>query len=156
MNIHSLSRFLNYSREFGLRTAYGYIVKPYLHKRSALPAKHQAVKKYLYHWASAHTDISSYVNPTSGVAYPTGGDTIWICWLQGEKEMPDIIRLCYDSVKKMSGSKIVQLITFDNITDFVDQAEVTVHHRLIPAPILPDIRVPRHPTHASLYPRARY
>ena len=119
MNIHSLSRFLNYSREFGLRTAYGYIVKPYLHKRSALPAKHQAVKKYLYHWASAHTDISSYVNPTSGVAYPTGGDTIWICWLQGEKEMPDIIRLCYDSVKKMSGSKIVQLITFDNITDFV-------------------------------------
>ena len=70
--------------------------------------------------------------------------------------MPDIIRLCYDSVKKMSGSKIVQLITFDNITDFVDQAEVTVHHRLIPAPILPDIRVPRHPTHASLYPRARY
>ena len=33
--------------------------------------------------------------------------------------MPDIIRLCYNSVKKMSGSKIVQLITFDNISDFV-------------------------------------
>ena len=33
-----------------------------------------------------------------------------------------------------------------------DQTEVTVHHRSIPAPILPDIHVPRHPMHATLYP----
>lgn len=84
-----------------------------------MPAKHRAVKNYLYQWASRHSDISSSVIPTSEVSYSTMEDTIWICWLQGEKEMPDVIRLCYNSVKKMVGSKIVQLLTFDNIHDFV-------------------------------------
>jgi len=35
---------------------------------------------------------------------------------------------------------------------FTDQAEVMVHHIVMPAPILPDIRVRRHPMHDNLYP----
>lgn len=47
--------------------------------------------------------------------------TIWICWLTGFKTMPEIVRICYDSVLKSVPSEkvVVKLITEQNYSDYV-------------------------------------
>lgn len=45
--------------------------------------------------------------------------TIWVCWWQGEEKMPDVVKICYRSIKKMSGKHPVVLITDYNCKDYV-------------------------------------
>lgn len=49
----------------------------------------------------------------------TGDYFIWVMWWQGEDEMPPIIRINYNSIKRNSGGHIVELITKDNFKEFV-------------------------------------
>ena len=44
-------------------------------------------------------------------------DTIWWCWLQGLENAPEIVRHCYDSLKKLDRKIVV--LTEDNIHDYV-------------------------------------
>lgn len=44
---------------------------------------------------------------------------IWWCWLQGEKNMPLIPKLCLDSLRKYSNNHPVVLITLDNFREYV-------------------------------------
>lgn len=95
---------------------------PYLYKRKALPAKHRAVKNYLYSWAKKYIDFNNIENNIEQkLNTPVFLENpIWYCWLQGEKDMPPVIKLCYDSVKRMAGERRVELVTFDNVKHFVD------------------------------------
>lgn len=45
---------------------------------------------------------------------------IWVCWFQGEENMPELVRICYQSIKNNlpEGAK-VYLITYKNINHFV-------------------------------------
>ena len=45
---------------------------------------------------------------------------IWVCWLQGEKDMPDLVKTCYDSIKKNSGGRLVRFISLDNIEKYIE------------------------------------
>lgn len=45
-------------------------------------------------------------------------DNIWLCWLQGESDMPEIVRLCYDSMKLHAGKHKVVLLTLDNYKEY--------------------------------------
>lgn len=45
---------------------------------------------------------------------------IWVCWLQGEDQMPPIVKCCYNQLIKMSGSFDVVLITLDNVGKYID------------------------------------
>lgn len=45
---------------------------------------------------------------------------IWVCWLQGEKKMPQIPQICLERIRKFSGSHPVKLITLDNYNEFVN------------------------------------
>ncbi|MDO5470016.1 MAG: capsular polysaccharide synthesis protein [Akkermansia sp.] len=45
---------------------------------------------------------------------------IWVCWLQGEENMPQIVKVCYERLKKMAPPyREVVLLTFDNIGQYV-------------------------------------
>ena len=44
---------------------------------------------------------------------------IWICWLQGEEQMPEIVKKCYASVKTFAPDYTITLITNDNLFDYV-------------------------------------
>lgn len=44
---------------------------------------------------------------------------IWIMWYQGEENMPEIVRMCYNSIKMNAGSHPVVLITKDNLKEYV-------------------------------------
>ena len=46
--------------------------------------------------------------------------TIWMFWWQGEVNMPELVKACISSVKQHAGVYNVQLITKDNINDYLD------------------------------------
>lgn len=52
-----------------------------------------------------------------------GGGTahlnIWVFWYQGEESMPDIIRMCYNSICQNANGRKVVLLTKDNVGDYV-------------------------------------
>ena len=53
-------------------------------------------------------------------------DLIWVCWLQGEDNMPETIRACFRSLLRNKGGHKVQLITYGNFQDFVDLPEYII------------------------------
>jgi len=50
-------------------------------------------------------------------------DKIWICWFQGIENAPEIVKICYNSVKNELSDKKVELITKENIFDYIDFPE---------------------------------
>lgn len=46
-------------------------------------------------------------------------DTIWVCWLQGEGNMPPIPALCLKSIRNNAAGRKVQVITLKNFSEFV-------------------------------------
>ena len=48
---------------------------------------------------------------------------VWVCWFQGKENMPEIVKMCYDSLLKNADSHKVNLITENNYTEFVDIPE---------------------------------
>lgn len=49
-----------------------------------------------------------------------GKENIWVCWWQGEAGMPEMVKRCYNSIKRYANGHTVKLITFDNYRDFVE------------------------------------
>ena len=45
---------------------------------------------------------------------------IWVCWLQGESEMPRLVRTCYNSVKRNSNGRKVNFVSLKNIDNYID------------------------------------
>jgi hypothetical protein len=52
---------------------------------------------------------------TCGEKYP-----VWVCWFQGEENMPAVVKMCYKSLLKNAGGHKVNLITFDNYRNYAD------------------------------------
>ena len=46
-------------------------------------------------------------------------NNIWICWWQGTKDMPEIVKTCIHSIKKNSGKHNVIIITEENYKNYV-------------------------------------
>lgn len=45
---------------------------------------------------------------------------VWICWLPGIENAPDIVKICCDSVKKNLNDRELILISAENMLDYVD------------------------------------
>ena len=49
-----------------------------------------------------------------------GGDSnIWVMWLQGEENMPELVKICYNSIRAHAGSHPVVLLDERNWKDYV-------------------------------------
>ncbi|MDR1223237.1 MAG: glycosyltransferase [Tannerella sp.] len=44
---------------------------------------------------------------------------VWVCWWQGEANMPDIVKICYRSICRKAGSHPVKLVTKENYAEYV-------------------------------------
>lgn len=51
--------------------------------------------------------------------YSPSDAPIWFCWLQGEKNLPDIPTLCLRSIRKYSGNHPVVVLTMNNFPKYV-------------------------------------
>lgn len=47
------------------------------------------------------------------------GNVVWVCWLQGMENAPEITKACVDSIKRHISKKVI-LITADNYTDLIN------------------------------------
>lgn len=54
-------------------------------------------------------------------------EPIWVCWLQGEDKMPDLVKTCYRSIRKCSSGHPVILITSDNLERYVNIDEKIIN-----------------------------
>lgn len=54
---------------------------------------------------------------------------IWVCWLQGEDHMPDVVKACYKSLKNNSNGHNVILITNDNLNNYLEIPE-SIYHKV--------------------------
>lgn len=116
-----LRRFYSYLRYFGFRMAWFYIVYPRFGGKKAVLRRHEEIKRYL---KKEFADILRkykamvYVPEVTEQSRP-----IWVCWLQGEEEMPEIVRSCYHSVCFHAAGRTVILITEDNLHNYVEVPE---------------------------------
>ncbi len=44
---------------------------------------------------------------------------IWVCWLQGMEQAPDIVKICYESICRQFSNREVVLITNENYADYI-------------------------------------
>lgn len=56
---------------------------------------------------------------------------IWVCWFQGEDEMPELVRICLSSIHRNANGHKVVLLTFSNYSDYVKLPPVIIerYHR---------------------------
>lgn len=89
--------------------------------------KIEAVQKYvsavlndyiLFRKKEGFSESFAGINPYQGDF--GGKQPIWMCWWQGEEEMPELIKACIASVKRNApeNSKVI-LITLDNVGEYV-------------------------------------
>lgn len=64
---------------------------------------------------------SGIVQPACSNSIKPMGDNfpVWVCWLQGESQMPPVVKKCYGEMKKFWGEERVKLITEDNIPSYI-------------------------------------
>ena len=63
------------------------------------------IQKYMHQVSSSNKDIPNI---------------IWVCWWQGLENAPEIVKVCFESIKKFAGERKVILITQNNYQDYVD------------------------------------
>lgn len=111
-----LKTYYSDMRDFGLRYAWEYWI---LGRIQAKMRKHKAVTHYLQRFYEKYPlqecRMAKKPNP-----YPS---SIWVCWWQGEKHMPEIVRICYASLLKHANGHPVHLITKDNYQQYVEMPE---------------------------------
>lgn len=79
--------------------------------------KHRFILDYLEH-------RYAYLIPQSLSAKPIlngiKGLPIWVFWYQGEEQMPPLVRLCIESIKRNSCGRPVYLLDKNNLSDYVN------------------------------------
>ena len=110
-------RFFSYLFNFGPRLTFYYIIYPRFGGRKAIFRRHEEIKRYI------KLNFSSVLNKYKDAVYPESQSfdnrKIWVCWLQGEANMPDIVRTCYNSVKANGNGREVVLITNENVEKYI-------------------------------------
>ena len=110
-------RFFSYLFNFGPRLTFYYIVYPRFGGRKAIFRRHEEIKRYI------KINFSSVLYKYKDAVYPEfqsfDNRKIWVCWLQGEANMPDIVRTCYNSVKANANGREVVLITNENVEKYI-------------------------------------
>ena len=110
-------RFFSYLFNFGPRLTFYYIVYPRFGGRKAIFRRHEEIKRYI------KINFSSVLKKYKDDVYPESQSfdnrMIWVCWLQGEANMPEIVRTCYKSVRANADGREVVLITNENVEKYI-------------------------------------
>lgn len=79
--------------------------------------KHRQILKYLY--CKYYNILQEYKHKPVQDSV-RNNDKIWVCWLQGEENMPLIVNLCYQNMRKKSNEHEVILISLNNYSEYVN------------------------------------
>ena len=97
---------------FPFHHVFGFL-KPFLGIR-----KHRAILTYLSkRYAGVIEKFSEKISEPESNIDPAS--PIWICWWQGEENMPDLVKLCCKSIQQHAGKHPVKLISKFNYKEYV-------------------------------------
>lgn len=82
--------------------------------------KQQFIVYYLMHHAGGKELIERYKNYRPSHESITATSPIWTCWWQGEDAMPDIVKACYNAMRRYADKHPVILITEKNYKDYIE------------------------------------
>ena len=130
----TLEDFRNIRVAFGLANAIRMVAVPALLERPQL--KHKEILDYL---GRRYTEvIDKYKTSAMPLACLAPDCPIWICWFQGENNMPAMVKECLRSVRGHCGMHEVHVITMDNfwnwisipghVMDKINRKEITLTH----------------------------
>jgi hypothetical protein len=118
-----MRRFFPQWRLYGFSAAFWSLLFPFHHVFGFLRPflgikKHKAVLSYLTkHYKAV---IENFTQKTvQGQLNIDPESAIWVCWWDGEEAMPDIVKVCYKSIKQHAGRHPVKLITKNNYKEYV-------------------------------------
>ena len=77
----------------------------------------QAERASKYLWRYYKDLIMKPLDETSQADEPTR--SIWVCWLQGREQAPEIVKRCLASMELLAPEYEIRLITAENMFDFV-------------------------------------
>ena len=87
--------------------------------------KHKVIKEYLKkRYIKVINDFREKHNktdPSFAENYP-----VWFLWWQGESNMPPIVKVCYQTLKKYSNGHVINLLTKDNLYDFINLPDYVI------------------------------
>lgn len=87
--------------------------------------KNKCIKKMIYPILEKHRKQQLFPQKDSN------SNHVWLLWWQGEKEMPDMVKMCYHSVlNNFKGVADVTLLTEENINDYVSLPSFIEQKRL--------------------------
>lgn len=78
--------------------------------------KYQAVLSFLQH---EYADLIAAYRQKTDTCPVADGAPVWVCWWQGEANMPSIVRVCYQSLCRNVGTRPVVLLTEENYRQYV-------------------------------------
>lgn len=67
--------------------------------------------------------IEQYKQNTRKESIIKSNDPIWYCWLQGKNNMPLLVELCFQSIKKNSGDHPIVFIDIENVHNYISLPE---------------------------------
>lgn len=80
------------------------------------------VYRYLKKHYSVFLSNSNYENKDSGET----SNKVWICWLQGIENAPDIVKVCYQSIKKWMPDKEICILDQSNLFEYVQLPDYVI------------------------------
>lgn len=121
-------RFLSHARTFSwgyatteLLTVLDRPVSLKLHKPFSMRLMHMK-ERYIMHWARSffREEIERYHNHTAMASQISSPNApVWLCWLQGIDQAPELVQLLIAQTRRQSGSHPVRIITLENYNDYV-------------------------------------
>lgn len=82
--------------------------------------KNKAILDYLH---KKYGYIIQRYQKNEEIAVQSVNAPIWVFWWDGEENMPDVIKMCYQSKLRTSGSHPVILLTHENINNYIEFPE---------------------------------
>ena len=86
--------------------------------------------------------VSSFKIQVSGNLEHKRSKIVWFCWLQGIEQAPDIVKACYNSLKRNLPDREIKVIDNNNWTEYVELPESIIskwQKGLIPAALFSDL-----------------
>ncbi len=109
------TRFRELYTTFGSDIAFSALTASRFWRASHL--KHKCILRWLKQHYSGF--IAQYADRPSVSHAGSDIPAIWSMWWQGTENLPDVVRICYSSVKKYCGSHPVNVLTRENFREYV-------------------------------------
>lgn len=128
MNFSNINNFLRKTLKFGIYlpiTNLAFVYGRNLFKQDTLFRISQKRNRII------QNKVLKYLPPkNSGITIQTPtklvNDAIWVCWLQGENKMPELAKICLQSIRHNSNGHQVILLTTNNYNQYVQLPDIAL------------------------------